>query len=96
MLYSTGIEKRQYQVPPVTRHSKITRPIRRLIEGRDEPLPNNWKNYLSLADNKADLAYFLPNELCSHAPKEKEFVVAGGFTEELEVRSSKGQLMSMR
>ncbi len=28
-------------------------------------------------------------ELCSQAPEEKEIVIAGGFTEELEVRSSK-------
>jgi len=28
-------------------------------------------------------------ELCSQAPEEKEIVIAGGFTEELEVRSLK-------
>ena len=63
-----------------TRRSKTTRSIRRLIEGRDVPLPSNLKNYLSFADNKAFLA-----------PKKKEIVVTGGFMEELEVRSSKGR-----
>jgi len=73
-----------------TWRSKAARPIRRLVEGRDVPLPNNWSNFLSLADNKADLAHFLSEELCSQAPKDKEIVVAGGFREELEVKSSKG------
>ena len=54
-----------------TRRSKTARPIRRLVEGRDVPLPNNWSNVLSLADNKADLAHFLSEELCSHAPVDK-------------------------
>ena len=47
-------------------------------------------NFLSLAENKADLANFLSYELLSHAPEDKEIVVAGGFNDELEVRSSKG------
>jgi len=53
------------------------------------PLPKNLTNFLSLADNKVDLAHFLSEELCSQAPDDKEIVVAGGFREELEVRSSK-------
>ena len=44
---------------------KATRPIRRLIEDRNVPLPKNWTNYLSLAENKAELANFLSEELCS-------------------------------
>ena len=45
-----------------TQHRKTARPIRRLLEGRDVPLPKNWLNFLSLADNKADLAHFLSEE----------------------------------
>lgn len=71
-----------------SRRTKAARPIRRLVEGRDVPLPKNWTNFLSLADNKADLANFLSEQLCAQAP-DKEVVVAGGFREELEVRSSK-------
>ena len=41
-----------------TRRSKTARPIRWLVEGRDVRLPNNWSNFLSVADNKADLAQF--------------------------------------
>ena len=73
-----------------TRRSKTARPIRRLVEGRDVPLPKNWSNVLSLADNKADLAHLLSEELCSQAPVDKEIVVAGGFRDELEVKSSTG------
>ena len=71
-----------------TRRSKTARPIRRLVEGRDVPLPKNWSNFLSLADNKADLAHFVSEELCSQAPVDKEIVVAGGFRDELQVKSS--------
>ena len=46
--------------------------------------------HLSLADNKADLAHFLSEELCSQAHVDKEIVVAGGFRDELEVKSSTG------
>ena len=75
-----------------TRRSKTARPIRRLVEGRDVPLPNNLSNFLSLADNKAYLAHFLSEELCSQAPMDKEIVVAGGFRDELEVKSSTGAI----
>ena len=73
-----------------TRRSKTARPIRRLVEVRDVPLLKNWANFLSLADNKADLAHFLSEELCSQTPVGKEIVVAGGFRDELEVKSSTG------
>ena len=73
-----------------TRRSKTERPIRRLVEVSDVPLPKNWSTFLSLADNKADLAHFLSEELCSQAPVDKEIVVAGGFRDELEIKSSTG------
>ena len=46
-----------------TRRTKSCRPVRRLIEGRDVPLPKNWTDYLSLPDNKAELSNFLSEEL---------------------------------
>ena len=72
-----------------TRRTKLARPIRRPIESRDVPLPKNWTNFLSLPDNKANLAHFLSEELCIQAPDDKEIVVSGGFRDELAVRSSK-------
>lgn len=72
-----------------TRRTKAAQPIRRVVEGRDVPLPKNWTHFLSLPENKIDLAHLLSEELCSQAPDDKEIVVAGGFKDELEVRSSK-------
>ena len=72
------------------RRSKEARPIRCIVEGRDVPLPKNWHNFLSLGDNKADLAHFLSVELCSQAPDNEEIVDGGGFKDELEGRSSEG------
>ena len=40
-----------------TRLSKAALTIRRLVEGHDVPLPKHCSNFLSLADNKADLAH---------------------------------------
>jgi len=72
-----------------TRRTKSARPIRRLVEGRAVPLPKKWTNFLSLPENKADLADFLSKELCLHAPADKEVVVGGGFRDECDVRSKK-------
>ena len=52
------------------------------------PLPNSWSNFIALSENKADLARFLSEELLANAPCNKEIVVAGGFEDEREVRSS--------
>jgi len=45
-----------------TRRSLGTRPIRRIIEHVNVPLPSNWSNFIGLSENKADLAHFL----CKH------------------------------
>ena len=72
-----------------TQRTQAARPIRRVIESRDVPLPRNWANFLSLSENKADLGHFLSEDLCSQATSEQEIVVAGGFKDEREVLSSK-------
>ncbi|KAK6191042.1 hypothetical protein SNE40_002791 [Patella caerulea] len=71
------------------RRSQTTRPIRRVVEGRDVPLPHSWTNFIALPDNKAGLARFLSEELLGNAPHDIEIVVAGGFADEKEVKSSK-------
>ena len=35
------------------------RPIRKVIEGRNDPLPQVWSNFIASDENKADLARFL-------------------------------------
>ena len=43
---------------------------------------------MALSENKAVLARFLSEQLITRAPESKEIVTAGGFRDELEVRSS--------
>ena len=45
------------------RRSKAARPIRRVIESREIPLPVKWSNFISLSENKSNLTDFLSNEL---------------------------------
>ena len=72
------------------RRTKTARPIRRVIENRDVPLPKSWSNFIALPENKADLARSLSEALIANAPPQKEIVVAGGFEDELKVQSSVG------
>ena len=60
------------------------RPVQQVIEGRDMPLPYFWADFMTLSENKADLA-FLSEELLANAPCDKEIVVSSSFKEE-EVR----------
>ena len=42
-----------------------------MIESRDVPLPRNWEGFITLAENKADLARFLSEEIIAQAPRDK-------------------------
>lgn len=70
------------------RRTRGTRPIRRVIEGPNVPLPANWDNFMALPENKADLCRFLSEQLIAQAPTTKTVVAAGGFDEEEKVESS--------
>ena len=72
------------------RLTKTARPIRRVIENCDVPLPKSWSNFKVLPENKADLARSLSEALITNASPQKEIVVAGGFEDKLEVQSSVG------
>lgn len=71
-----------------TKRSKSARPIRKVVEHGSVPLPINWDNFIALAENKADLAQFLSQQLIENAPDGKCIVVAGGFQDEEEVQCS--------
>ena len=75
-----------------TRRCQGMRAIRRVIEHGNVPLPSNWKNFLALSENKADLARFLSQQLIVQAPSSKVIVVAGGFTDEEMVESSQSNV----
>ena len=59
--------------------SRKARPIRKIVDGRTVPLPQNWNDFLAVPANKQDLALLLSNELIAQAPGDKIIVVAGGF-----------------
>jgi len=48
----------------------------------------HWDNFIAHSQNKADLARFLSQQLMIQAPSNKTIVVAGGFSNELQVESS--------
>ena len=73
--------------------TKRQQPVRCKIESRDVPLQANWTNFLALAENKADLAKFLSEELMRQAPLDGTvMVVAGGFEEEDTVKCNQAEL----
>ena len=59
--------------------SRKARPIRKIVDGRTVPLPQNWNDFLAVPANKQDLALLLSNELIAQAPGDKIIVVATGF-----------------
>ena len=72
--------------------TKGSRPIRRVIESRDVPLPKKWQNFMALPENKADLAVFLSEEVIENAPCTTTIVVSGGFSKEDTVESSNSNI----
>ena len=53
------------------KRTKKSRPVRRLIENRDVPLPSKWTDFLASVENKTYLACFLSKALIDAAPNEK-------------------------
>ena len=65
--------------------------IRRKIDRRDIPLPANWKKFMDLPENKANLTYFLSTQLMMEARKTQpahNVITAGGFEKQTVVASS--------
>ena len=61
------------------------RPIRRIINDAEVPLPNNWNQFINLEENKAVLAKLISEELCCQIA-DGEIVKAGGFDETPEMQ----------
>ena len=51
----------QQSIKAVTKSKRVgkKRPIRKIIDGRNVPLPQVWSNFIASDENKADLARFL-------------------------------------
>ena len=72
------------------RAGSARRPIRRIIETGHVPFSTNWKQFIDLPENKADLARFLSEQILQNADAmEAEIVTAGGFTDIEGAASSK-------
>jgi len=80
----------------VKRTASHHRPIRRRIENRDVPLPQQWKAFIDLPENKSDLEDFLSNQLIQQSRNvltDGQIVVtAGGYAESTHAESSCGRV----
>ena len=79
---------RKHSIKATTRSRRSkgsARPVRRVIEGREVPLPIKWQAFLALGENKSDLARFLSDELVRQAPGNITMVVSGGCADEEDV-----------
>ena len=76
-----------------------SKPIRRIIYNRSVPLPTKWNNFISLSENKADLARFLSEELQNKAKTglcQNELIVSGGFRDCVHAESNKRNIDTLR
>ena len=74
-----------------TKRTAKKRPVRKLIQGPEVPLPQVWAQFISLEDNKAYLATYLSEELLKKAYSltgKCEVVAGGGFPDPINTRSS--------
>jgi len=64
-----------------------TQPVWRMIENWAVPLPTNWENFISMTENKEDLACFLGQELLAK-DLGKVIIVSGHFADEETLKAS--------
>jgi uncharacterized LabA/DUF88 family protein len=85
---------RDQSIKSGTRNSRAKRhqPVRRIVENRDVPLPANFVTFLSLNENKKDLAALLSEEIILQAPIGTTVVTAGGLVDENTVKCNDGML----
>ena len=62
--------------------------IRRVIEDGTEKLPENWKNFLAVAENKSDLSRHLSEKIVQMPSECGLFVTSGGFSNPVTARSN--------
>ena len=78
------------------RKSKSTPLVRRDIQDRNVPLPQNWNGFISLLENKKALTHFLSNQLMDVSSKKlnpnQVVVTAGGYEQCDKATSTSGIL----
>ena len=75
----------EQSIKAVTRSTRVgkKRRIRKVIDGRNVPLPQVWSNVSASDENKADLARFLTEIIVTKGtdlPQQCELVTGGGFS----------------
>ena len=73
------------------------RPVRKLTQTPDIPLPQVWDQFIALEDNKADLPAFLSAELLREAESmpDCEIIAGGGFPDSASAKSSKREVANL-
>ena len=74
------------------------RPVWNFIQGPGVPLPQIWSQFITLEDNKADLATYLSTELLRKAETlagNCEVVAGGGFPDPVNTKSSKREVTAL-
>ena len=74
----------QQSIKAVMRSKRLwkKRPIRKVIDGRNVPLPQVWSNFIASDENTADLARLLTELIvtkCTDLSQQGELVTGGGF-----------------
>ena len=83
-----------------TRAKRIgkTKPIRKVIDGPHVPLPHVWSNFISMDENKSDIANFLSEMIMQkgeNLPERWELVTGGGFSSPTDARSTRRQTVHL-
>jgi len=87
-------------IKAVTRAKRMgkKKPIRKIIDGPDVPLPQVWSNFIASDANKADLARFLSEMIMQKGedlPERCEVVTGGGFSNATDARSTRRETVRL-
>ena len=92
MCYSEFDRFRRHSIKATTRTRRAkntARPVQRVIERGEVPLPLKRQEFLALGDDKADLARFRSDDIIAQAPVDTTIVVSGsGSSNEVDVLCS--------
>ena len=95
VVFDRYIGKASIKASAKSKQSGKRRPIRRMITGPDVPLPQSLDNFLTMSENKADIARFLSESLQTRAEtllREQELVTGGGYQNVLKTTSNRSEV----
>ena len=92
VVFDRYIGPESIKAPTRQKRTGKKRPIRKVIDNDDVPLPQVWSQFISLDENKSNLAEFLSQKIVNHGtvlPDTMELVTGGGFHDPYKACSSK-------